>query len=53
VNVNLESQESALLADMVNCLSGVDGKHVVAMALPDPYAKRTFQFANGTGKCTS
>jgi hypothetical protein len=43
------SQEHALLADMVNCLAGVDGKHVVAIPLNDPYSKRTFQFAVGTG----
>ncbi|KAF4520783.1 hypothetical protein B566_EDAN011435 [Ephemera danica] len=48
VNVCLASQESALLMDMINCLVGVDGKHVVAQALPDPYATRTFQFAEGT-----
>jgi hypothetical protein len=37
------------LVDLVNCLSGVDGQHIVAVPLEDPYAKREFRFAVGMG----
>lgn len=49
VNVPTESQESAVLIDLVNCLSGVDGQHIVAVPLEDPYVKREFKFAAGMG----
>jgi len=48
--VPVASQEQAILADLVNCLSGVDGQHIVAVPLEDPYAKREFRFAVGMGK---
>jgi hypothetical protein len=49
VKVPVESQESAVLVDLVNCLSGVDGQHIVAVPLEDPYARREFRFAVGMG----
>ncbi|CAB3373626.1 Hypothetical predicted protein [Cloeon dipterum] len=50
VKVPVPSQEQAIVADLINCLSGVDGHHIVAVPLEDPYARREFRFAVGMDK---
>ncbi|XP_059482837.1 gamma-tubulin complex component 2-like isoform X1 [Neocloeon triangulifer] len=48
--VPVASQEQAILSDLINCLSGIDGQHIVAMPLENLYAKREFRFAVGMDK---